>query len=96
MTRAPSVAVRVAPARKPSVVQLSGMSSHSGPIWGIWMRWSITEIEVKPDVLGGPGEVGEPGRELGGATGPGEAADLQAEGERHGVLLLTSGARRAR
>ena len=38
VTSAPSVALAVTPARKPSVVYASRMSSHSRPAWGIWMK----------------------------------------------------------
>ena len=35
-------------ARWASVVQLSSMSSHAGPICGIWRKWSITHSVSKP------------------------------------------------
>ena len=38
----------MAAARNPSVAVLSGMSSHSRPTVGIWMKWSITEIDENP------------------------------------------------
>ena len=47
-TSAPRRTVVVDAARNPSVVVLSGMSSHSRPTVGICTTWSITEIEEKP------------------------------------------------
>ena len=46
------------------------------------------------DLLGGPGDGAEAAGELGRSAGPLEAADLQAEAERHRVLLLAPGVRR--
>ena len=48
VTRVPSRAVSVRPARKARVVQLSSMSSQCGPTGGICRKWSITQMLVKP------------------------------------------------
>jgi hypothetical protein len=49
---------------------------------------------VEADLLGLLGDGGQPGPDLVGPAGPGEAGHLEGEGQRHGVLLLAAGGRR--
>ena len=51
----------------------------------------MTQMRVEADLLGLLGDGGQPGSDLLGAAGPGEAGDLEGEGQRHGVLLLAAG-----
>src|SRR3954463_10695617 len=93
----------VTPAMKPSVVQLSSMSSHSRPICGIWMTWSMSQrlptTAASAPRAAGAGAAGVPRRAgEGGELARGrlrvaaevEARDLQPEGERHRILLLAA------
>lgn len=48
VTSVPSVAVVVWPARNPTVVQPSSISSQWRPAWGIWTKWSMIQTLVKP------------------------------------------------
>ena len=83
LTSAPSRTVVVAAARNPSVVVLSGMSSHSRPTDGICTTWSITEIDEKPTSSAARAMAPRRGASSARAAGPVEAADLQAEAQRH-------------
>ena len=72
------------------------MSSHSRPTCGIWRKWSITHRLVKPASSAARATAASVAAVVGRVPGAVEARDLQAELERHRILLLARGRVRAR
>ena len=70
------------------------MSSQCGPTGGICRKWSITQMLVKPRVLGGHGQLGQPVPGLGGATREREAGASAVRTRGASVSLLLAGGRR--
>ena len=69
------------------------MSCHSRPTCGICRKWSITHRLVKPASSAAAAIAASVSAVAGRVAGEVEARDLQAEVERHGILLLAGGGR---
>ena len=67
------------------------MSSHSRPTCGICRKWSITHRLVKPASSAARAISASVAAVVAGWPGQVEARDLQAELERHRILLLAGG-----
>ncbi len=90
VTSVPNPMPVVIPARKPSVVVLSGRSSHTLPTWGICRRWSMTHRPSNPACSAVTAAAARWSASRGRAALPCKARDLQAEPKRLGVLRLTA------